>query len=68
MATNADVAAQVLRNCAEFFSSVGEQNPSIKNQMESNAEACTAAAQLVEEDPTGSSPLSALPEEGGPAT
>lgn len=57
MATNAQVAAHILRNCADFFTSLGDQNEQLKDQMTSNAEACVTAAELVETDPTGESPV-----------
>lgn len=57
MASNAQVAAHILRNCADFFTSLGDQNEQLREQMASNAEACTTAAQLVETDPTGESPV-----------
>ena len=37
MATNAEIAAKLLRDAATFFRHVGEQNDPIKDQMDSNA-------------------------------
>ncbi|MBL6957355.1 MAG: hypothetical protein ISR52_00110 [Rhodospirillales bacterium] len=53
MATHADIAANLLRNAAVFFRDVGEQNPSLKDQMAVNAETFETVAQLLETDPTG---------------
>ncbi len=61
MASNAQVAAQVLRSCAGFFDSIGDQNPSLKEQMDTNSKTCAAIAELVEGDPTGESPMAELP-------
>lgn len=65
MASNAEVAAHILRNCADFFTSLGEQNEQLKEQMSSNAEACVTAAQLVETDPTGDSPVQVQADQEG---
>ena len=40
MKTNAQLAAKLLRNAAEFFRSVGEQNPAMTDDMEQNARRC----------------------------
>ena len=53
MATNAEVAAKLLRDAAGFFLSVGEQNPPIQEAMEANAKTFHAVAGLVETDPEG---------------
>lgn len=37
MATNAQIAAKLLRDAAEFFRSVGEQNPDMNADLERNA-------------------------------
>lgn len=55
MATNAEIAARLLRHAAEFFTMVGEQNPELQEQMTEEAKIFSAVAQVVEEDPTGSS-------------
>jgi len=52
MATNAEIAAKLLRDAASFFRHVGNQNDPIKEQMDSNAQAYDAIAELVETDPT----------------
>lgn len=51
MATNATIAAKLLRDAATFFRHVGEQNEPIREQMDSNAQAYEAVAELVESDP-----------------
>jgi hypothetical protein len=53
MARNADVAAKLLRDAAEFFLTVGEENPTMMMRMKENAELYEAMADLVEEDPEG---------------
>jgi hypothetical protein len=52
MATNAEIAAKLLRDAATFFRHVGEQNDPIKDQMDSNAQAYDTIAELVETEPT----------------
>lgn len=51
MATNAEIAAKLLRDAATFFRHVGEQNDPIREQMDSNAKAYEVVAELVENDP-----------------
>lgn len=53
MATNAELAAKLLRAASNFFRAVGEQNPDLRDQMETNAEACDLIAGRVEVDPLG---------------
>ena len=53
MATNAEIAARLLRDAAGFFRSVGEQNPPLKEHMDHNAQAFEVIADRVETDPTG---------------
>lgn len=53
MATNAEIAARLLRDAAGFFRSVGEQNPPLKEHMDNNAQAFEVMADRVETDPTG---------------
>jgi len=53
MANNAELAAKLLRAASNFFQAVGEQNPDLKEQMQSNAEACDLIAGRVEVDPFG---------------
>ncbi len=50
MPTNAERAAKLLRNAAEFFRSVGEQNAELSEQMQSNAETYDMVAEWVEKD------------------
>ncbi|MFM2043740.1 MAG: hypothetical protein RLY86_2316 [Pseudomonadota bacterium] len=52
MATHAEIAAKLLRDAAEFFRHVGEQNEPIRPQMDHNARAFETVADLVEENPT----------------
>jgi hypothetical protein len=52
MSTNAEVAAKLLRDAATFFRHVGEQNDPIRSQMETNAQAYEAVAEMVEQDPS----------------
>jgi hypothetical protein len=52
MATNAEIAAKLLRDAATFFRHVGDQNDPIKDQMDSNAQAYETIAELVETEPT----------------
>ncbi len=53
MANNAELAAKLLRASSNFFRAVGEQNPDLKEQMTTNAEACDLIADRVEVDPYG---------------
>ena len=53
MATNAELAARLLRDAANFFQTVGEQNEPIKEQMLENAKVFVQVAELVEKDPMG---------------
>jgi hypothetical protein len=63
MATNAEIAARLLRDAAGFFRSVGEQNPPLKEHMDHNAQAFEVMADRVESDPTGEANF-AQPAEG----
>ena len=49
-----ELAVMLLRDAAGFFRNVGEQNASMKTQMEDNASVYERVADLLEEDPTGS--------------
>ncbi|NIA68139.1 hypothetical protein HBA54_06005 [Pelagibius litoralis] len=53
MATNAEIAARLLRDAAGFFRSVGEQNAPLKEHMDNNAQAFEVMAERVEADPLG---------------
>ncbi|MEC9066785.1 hypothetical protein GRI72_10480 [Altererythrobacter marinus] len=56
MATNAHLAAKLLRDASGFFRNVGEQNPPLQQQMEDNAQVYDQVAELVESDPNGELP------------
>lgn len=56
MATNAELAAKLLRDAGVFFRNVAEQNPPIAEQMNENAQIYDQVAGLVETDPTGELP------------
>lgn len=56
MPTNAELAAKLLRDAGSFFQNVGEQNPQIAEQMNSNAEVYAQVATMVEQDPNGELP------------
>lgn len=53
MATHAQLASKLLRDAANFFRNVGEQNPPLKDQMSDNADVYDQVAQLVETNPMG---------------
>ena len=53
MANNAELAAKLLRAAANFFRAVGNQNPELNEQMNTNASACELIADRVEVDPLG---------------
>ncbi len=53
MPSHSEVAAKLLRDAAGFFQTVGEQNPTLKAQMDENANVFAQVAGLVESDPTG---------------
>ena len=52
-ATHAQLAARLLRDAAQFFRTIGEQNPPLKDQMGENATVFEQVAELVEKNPTG---------------
>ena len=58
MATNAKLAARLLRSAAEFFRTIAEQNPAQASEMETNAQTYELVADWVEADPNGQTPLS----------
>ncbi len=58
METNAQLAAKLLRNAANFFRDVAIQNPSLKGQMDVNADTYEVVADLVEKSPTAEIPQS----------
>lgn len=53
MTTHAQLAARLLRDAANFFRTVGEQNEAISDQMTENATVFEQVASLVEQDPNG---------------
>ena len=53
MPTHAEIAAKLLRDAASFFNTLGEQNESLKDQMDENAQVFERVATLVETDPSG---------------
>ncbi len=65
MATNAELAAKLLRNAGDFFRNIGANTPGIKDQMEQNARTYDIVANWLEEDPTGEAPISADEDEDG---
>lgn len=62
MATNAELAAKLLRNAGEFFRNIGSNTPQIQEQMEQNARTYDIVANWLEEDPAGEAPISDTPE------
>lgn len=56
MATNAELAAKLLRDASGFFRNVGEQNPDLKDQMNDNAQVYEQVADMVEQDPSAELP------------
>jgi ABC-type nickel/cobalt efflux system permease component RcnA len=53
MPTHSELAAQLLRDAAAFFQTIGEQNEPLRAQMMENAAVFSEVAMLVENDPTG---------------
>lgn len=56
METNATLAASLMRKAAEFFRSLGQGNPDVRDQMLEHADVFEAVANLVEHDPLGKAP------------
>ena len=56
MPSNAQLAAKLLRNAAEFFRSVGAQDSQIGTQMQANADTYEMVAEWVERDAHGEGP------------
>ena len=56
MPTNAQLAADLLRNAAIFFREVGVQNPPIKEKMSKSADTFDTVAKLVEANPNAEMP------------
>ncbi len=53
MPSHAQLAGRLLRDAANFFRTVGEQNVALKPQMDENANVFDQVATLVEQDPMG---------------
>jgi ABC-type nickel/cobalt efflux system permease component RcnA len=53
MPTHSELAAQLLRDAAAFFQTIGEQNEPLRVQMMENAAVFSEVAMLVENDPNG---------------
>jgi hypothetical protein len=53
MPTHSQLAAQLLRDAAAFFQTIGEQNEPLRVQMMENAAVFSEVAMLVENDPNG---------------
>lgn len=51
--THAQLAARLLRDAANFFRTVAEQNPPLQIAMSENADVFEEVAALLETDPTG---------------
>ena len=51
--TNAQLAARLLRDAAQFFRTVAAQNETLNDAMNENAKIFDEVAILVETDPTG---------------
>ena len=51
MPTHSQLSAQLLRDAAGFFQTIGEQNEPMRDQMMENASVFTEVAALVESDP-----------------
>jgi hypothetical protein len=54
MPTHAELASRLLIDAAEFFLSLGEQNPPLMDQMQENADVFKQMAEVLATDPTGS--------------
>jgi hypothetical protein len=62
MANIAQVGADMLRAAANFFRAVGNENPTLTDQMERNAQAYEDVAALLEQDPTREVPSTETPD------
>jgi hypothetical protein len=56
MPTHAEIAGKLLRDAAEFFRSVADENPEIGDKLKESAATFENVATLVEQDPTGHLP------------
>jgi hypothetical protein len=55
-ATNAQIAAKLLRGAADFFRTISKENPRVGDELLMNAKTCEMAADRVEVDPGGKAP------------
>lgn len=53
MPTHAELASRLLNDAAEFFLTLGEQNPPLKDQMAENASVFQQMAEILLQDPEG---------------
>jgi len=51
--SNVELAIKLLRDAADFFRNIGEQNPSLKIEMFNNADVYDQVADLLVDDPAG---------------
>lgn len=58
--TNAEIAAKLLQDAAQFFRVIAEENPSLRESMNVNADTYDEAAKLLRENPEGKAGSSAL--------
>ena len=53
MPTHTELATKLLNDAAEFFKTLGEQNPPLKDQMEENGTVFKQMSGLLAQEPTG---------------
>lgn len=53
MPTHAELASKLLLDAAEFFKTLGDQNPPLADQMSENADVFTQMSQILSQNPTG---------------
>lgn len=53
MPTHAELASKLLLDAAQFFTTLGEQNPPLIEQMQENASVFTQMAEIISQDPRG---------------
>ncbi len=56
IATNAQIAARLLRGAADFYRTISTENPHVQEELEINAKTCEMVAKRVETDPQGEAP------------
>ncbi len=66
MATHAELAARLLRECARFFRAVGPQQEDGQADMAAFAETCEVVAELVAEDPAAELSVDSFSEQPAP--